>query len=50
MAKAAYDVIIDHAHCLHVRVNDGAAHELEAPTLQVLAEGVGLRGSGGNIL
>ena len=29
-------MVIDHAGCLHVRVNDGGTHEFKAPFFEVL--------------
>ena len=43
VAEAGHLVIVDHAGCLHVRVDDRAADELEATLLQVLAERIGFR-------
>jgi hypothetical protein len=37
-----HEVIVDHAHCLHQRVANGRAHELEASFFQMLAHGIGL--------
>src|SRR5688500_5566251 len=43
VAEAVDDVIVDHADGLHVRVNDGRAHEAEPALLHVTADLVGER-------
>src|SRR4051812_44164787 len=42
-------MVIDHANGLHVSVTDGAADEIEAALLQVLAQCIGRRGARGNL-
>src|SRR4029079_13185838 len=40
VAEAVDGVVVDHAHRLHQRVHRGRAHEPEAPSLEVLAQGL----------
>jgi hypothetical protein len=49
-AEAGDDVIVDHAHRLHVGVDDGASDEAKSALLQVAAHGVGCRGAGRDLL
>lgn len=39
MGVTACDVIVDHAHGLHERVDRGGSHELPTALLQVLGKG-----------
>ena len=43
-------MVVDHAYCLHEGVADRSANELESPTLQIFAHGVGFGGAGRNVL
>ncbi len=43
-------MVVHHANRLHVGINNGAAHELETPLLQIVAQGVGFRGGGRDVL
>ncbi len=43
-------MVVHHAHRLHVGIDNSAAHELESPVLQVLAQGIGFRGVGRDVL
>jgi len=49
VAETPGDVVVDHARGLHVRVDDGAADELEAARFEVLAEPVGFPGGRRNV-
>jgi hypothetical protein len=42
ISKAIDEVIVHHADCLHVGIEDGGADEAETPALEILAERVGL--------
>src|SRR2546430_697410 len=42
--KTVYHVVVHHAGCLHMRITDCGADELEAALLQILGQGVGLQG------
>jgi hypothetical protein len=42
-------VVVDHADCLHVRVDHRRAHEAEAAALEILAERVGFARGGRNL-
>ena len=43
------EVIIHHPDGLHIRVNDGGAHEAEARLLEVLAQRIAHRGTCGDL-
>src|SRR4249920_2796128 len=47
--EAVDRVIVDHADCLHERVADCRPDELEASTLKILAQRIGLRRSRRNL-
>src|SRR5262249_54882637 len=49
VTETVHEVVVDHADCLHVGVDDRRADEAEAPALQVLAERVGFRGGRRNL-
>ena len=49
MSKAVDEMVIDHAHGLHVRVDDRRTDEGEATALQIVADGVGLGAASGDI-
>ena len=42
-------MVVDHPYRLHERVADRGTHELETPTLELLAHGIGLRRGGGDL-
>lgn len=46
MSETAGNMVIDHAGCLHMGVDNGRANEGETPLLQVPADGVGYRTGG----
>src|SRR4030066_2424088 len=50
MAETVEQMGVHHAGGLHVGVADGGADELEAARLEILAQGVGLRRAGGDVL
>ena len=41
MTEASQLVVVDHARCLEKRIDNGRAHEIHAPALQVLGDAVG---------
>ena len=49
-AEAAYKVIVYQAHRLHEGVADGGSDEVEAASLEIFALGIGIWGSGGDLL
>jgi len=49
VAETIDNVVIDHAHGLHVGVDDGRPDEVETPTLEVLAEPRRLLGDSGDL-
>jgi hypothetical protein len=49
ISETTYDVIVDHANCLHERVTNGCPNELEPSFLQIFAHGFRLSSAGGNI-
>jgi hypothetical protein len=40
VAKAGRDVVVDQTRCLHVRIHDRTADELEAALFQIFAKRV----------
>lgn len=49
-AQAAYKVIVYQAHRLHEGVADGGPDEVEVASLEIFAHGIGIWGSGGDLL
>ena len=49
ISEAVDEVIVHHADCLHVRVDDGGTDEAESAALEILAERVGLGGGCWNL-
>src|SRR5437762_3880329 len=49
ISKTVDEVIVHHADCLHVRVDDGGTDETESAALEILAERVGFERGGGNL-
>src|SRR5438128_2881771 len=45
MSKAVDQMVVDHAHGLHVRINDRRTEEGETAALPIAAQGVGLSGA-----
>jgi hypothetical protein len=50
VSEAVDEVIVHHSDSLHVCVYDRGTHEAQSAALQVLAEGVGFRRGGGNLI
>src|SRR5438132_9019333 len=49
MSKAVDQMVVDHAHGLHVRINDRRTDEGETTALQITAQGVGSSGASRDI-
>lgn len=49
ISETTYDVIVDHANCLHEPVTNCCPNELEPSFLQIFAHGFRLRSAGRNI-
>ena len=50
MPETGHQVVVHHARGLHVRVDDGRSHELEAALLEVLAQCVRYRRGRGYVV
>ena len=48
-SETVYDMIVDHADCLHEGVTDGRPDKFESSFNQIFAQGIGLSSTGGNI-